>query len=110
MLSATTELEQDTGRVLKGKDRFEIKTAPLKFVKCELMAVDRRDVTVRVVFSQPVAPDDFLAHATFKRKQHVAKLDRVVCVTKQPDKELVIRFATPSGGAFQMRLDKGLAG
>ncbi|NQV31067.1 MAG: hypothetical protein HQ515_00145 [Phycisphaeraceae bacterium] len=110
MLSATTELEQDTGRVLKGKDRFEIKTAPLKFVKCELIAVDRRDVTLRVVFSQPVAPDDFLAHATFKRTQQLRKLDRVVCVTKQPDEALVVRFATPSGGAFEMRIAKGLAG
>ncbi|MCP4451154.1 MAG: hypothetical protein GY809_06810, partial [Planctomycetes bacterium] len=67
-------------------------------------------VTVRVVFSQPVAPDDFLTHATFKSKQYLRKLDRVICVTKQPDKELVIRFATPSGGTFQMRIDKDLAG
>jgi alpha-2-macroglobulin len=110
MLSATTELEQNTGHVLKGKERFEIKTAPLEFVKCELMAIDKRDVTIRIVFSQPVEPDAFLKHVSFKDKQYARGLGRVLCVTKQPAKELVTRFAYPSTGAFQMRIEKGLIG
>ncbi|MCF7974740.1 MAG: hypothetical protein K9N55_13060 [Phycisphaerae bacterium] len=110
MLSATTELEQNTGRVLKGKEHFEIQTAPLEFVRCELMAVDQEDVTVRVVFSQPVAPDAFVSHVTFSNKGDARRLARVACVTQQPDKALVVRFAYPGSGTFQMRLHKGLAG
>ncbi len=110
MLSATEELEQSTGRVLKGKERFEIKTVPLTFRACELMAADARDVTVRIVFNQSVEPDLLLKHLTLKDKRYNRTLRRVVCVTRQPEKELVVRFAYPASGVFQMSIQKGLIG
>ncbi len=110
MLSGTEELEQNTGRVLKGKGRFEIKTVPLKVIKCVVMAADRQDVTVRAVFNQPVEPGAFLDHVTFQDGENSVELGRVVCVTKQPEKALVVRFAYPPSGEFEIHMARALTG
>ena len=109
-LSATKELEQNTGRVLKGKEQFTLHTPSLEFIKWSVVAADQRDVTMRVVFNQPVAPDSLLEHASFNDSENSRRLKRIQCVTRQPEKELVVRFAYPSSGKVQLQIKKELAG
>lgn len=109
-LSATQELEHQTGRVLKGPERFEIQSEPLKYIKHEMVAIDRQNVTLKVIFNQSVDPDELLKSIHCKDQSYGRTLDDCQCLTQQPDKEMVVRFDYPYSDSFEMRIDKGLTG
>lgn len=109
-ISATEELPRRTGRFLEGDNEFEIKTKSLALDRSELVAFDKRHITFRLVFNQPVDPGDLLRQINFYDENTKAKLSELVCLTQTPQENLVLRFRRPESNRFKMVLDERLKG
>jgi hypothetical protein len=109
-VSATGQLKVITARSLEGPAEFELPARPLRLVSTDLVASDQSDITLQVTFNQPVDPGEFLRHARFEDVKTQAKLDEPLCLTKAPQKDLVLRLHRPASNEFRMVLDEDLAG
>jgi len=109
-INATEELRKRTGRVLDGDSEFSFETTSLALRRCELVASDEREITFRIVFNQPVDPGELLRHVSFYDKKTSSRLDEPVCLTKNPQEDLVVRFRRPQSNGFRMVLDERLVG
>lgn len=109
-LAATSRLKEATGRTLEGSASFDLAARPLRLRSTEVVASDEGEVTVKVTFSQPVDPGEFLRRVGFHDAKTRARLGEPVCLTKGPQRDLVVRVRRPGSGAFKMRLDELLTG
>lgn len=109
-LRATQQVREATGRTVEGTSEFTLIACPLRLVSSEVVASDGSDITVQVTFNQPVDPGEFLRHVSLCDGKTLAVLAEPQCLTKGPQKDMVIRFARPESNCFTMVLDASLAG
>jgi len=109
-VSVASRLKEATGRTLEGVGEFELAARPLRLVSTDIVASDQSDITFQVTFSQPVDPGEFLRWATFHDVKTRVKVDEPLCLTKAPQKELVLRLHRPGSNEFRMSLDERLTG
>ena len=109
-LAATEQFKGMTGRSLEGEGRFQLAARPLRLASCVVMASDQQDITLRVTFNQPVAPADFLRHASFYDGKTSLVLDDPVSLVFTPQDDVVVRLRRPGSNRLRMVLDEHLTG
>ncbi|RPJ32530.1 MAG: hypothetical protein EHM35_11370, partial [Planctomycetaceae bacterium] len=109
-LRATQQVKEATGRTVEGTSEFTLIACPLRLVSSDVVASDGSDITVQATFNQPVDPGEFLRHVSLCDGKTLAGLPEPQCLTKAPQKDMVIRFARPESNCFTMVLNASLAG
>ncbi len=109
-LHASPRVKEITGRSLEGTSEFTLVAFPLRLVSCDVVACDRSDITLQAGFNQPVEPGEFLRHVSLYDSKTLVGVAEPQCLTKAPQKDLVIRFARPESNSFAMILDGTLTG
>ncbi len=109
-VSVASHLKDTTGRTLEGVGEFELAARPLRLVSTDIVASDQSDIMLQATFNQPVDPGEFLRRATFYDTKTHAGLGEPLCLTKAPQKDLVLRLHRPESNEFRMLLDECLTG
>lgn len=109
-LVATDRLKAATGRSVEGQDEFELAVRPLRLMSCDVIASDGQDVTLQVVFNQPVDPAEFLRQASFFDGKTAARLDDPALLTDASKEEIVVRLHRPKSNELRMVVKQGLVG
>jgi uncharacterized protein YfaS (alpha-2-macroglobulin family) len=75
-----------------------------------VIAADNHDVTLEMMFNQPVDPEDLLRHVKFYDDQSSDELGGAICLTKKPEEKLVVRVRRPHSNKMRIVLDERLTG
>lgn len=120
VVKPAADAETQTGRVLVGTSSFEFATRPLQLIHHQLLAVDRSDLTLELVFNQPVNPSDLLAHlrirtslceeATPGSQRASGEILDAVCLTREPAERMIIRCPRSDAARVYLTLAAALTG
>jgi len=106
----TDEFQVRTGKVIGDDKNLRFETISLEFKEFRVLAADDRDVTIELVFNQPVEPDDLLRYTSFYDDKSSAVLGNVVCLTKKPEEKMVVRLRRPGSNRLRIVLSEKLTG
>lgn len=107
---ATDEFQASTGKIIEGGADFRFETVSLELKDCGVIAADNHEVTFEVEFNQAVNPVDLLGHIKFYDDNSSDELGGAICLTKRPEKRLVLRVRRPGSNKMRIVLGHGLAG
>ncbi|MHC4098101.1 MAG: alpha-2-macroglobulin family protein, partial [Planctomycetota bacterium] len=107
---ATDEFQARTGKVIEGDNNFRFQTVSLALKRWIVIAADNHDVTLEIMFNQPVDPEDLLRHVKFYDDKSSGELGGAICLTKKPEEKLVVRVRRPHSNKMRIALDERLTG
>ena len=107
---ATDEFQVRTGKIIEGDTDFHFETVSLELKECGLIAADNHEVTLEMMFNQPVDPEDLLRHVKFYDDKSSGELGGAICLTKKPEEKLVVRVRRPQSNRMRIVMDERLAG
>ncbi len=108
-LRPVADLNVQTGRVLLGPREYRFQTRPLSLDTCQVGSADREQVTLELLFNQPVAPADLLRNLQVLDAEDSHAL-HLACLTVKPDAKLVVRCDRPAKDKIRVRLQPNLTG
>ncbi|MBI5725745.1 MAG: hypothetical protein HZA50_17430 [Planctomycetes bacterium] len=108
-IKPSPDIEVQTGRKLIGSAEFQFATSPLALQSCNLGLVERDNVNLEFVFSQPVRPDDLLRNLVIYDTKTGTDL-RPACLVRKADARPVVRVMRPSSDQMSITVKAGLTG
>lgn len=92
-----------------GPAELAFHTSALAVESVDLESADRRHISARVRFNQPVLPGDLSEHLTLSDARGNTPL-QVQCLTREPAREHVLRFTRPASHRAQLKIAGALTG
>ncbi len=108
-IKPAANLETLTGRVLLGQKEYRFTTRPLRLDSCRVDSADREQITIELLFNQPVTPADLLRCLSIVDLENSHSLP-AACLTTKPDPKLIIRCDRPAKDKVLLRLQPQLTG
>ncbi len=108
-LRPVADLQTRTGRVLLGPKEYRFQTRPLSLDSCQPGSADREQVTIELLFNQPVTPADLVRNLQVLDAEDSHDL-HPACLTVKPDAKMVVRCDRPSKDKVRVHLQPQLAG
>jgi len=109
-LAATDQFKVITGRSVEGRGKFELAARPLRLVSCDVVASDVDEITLQVMFNQPVDSAEFLRQASFYDAQTGDRLQEPLVLTSASREVVIIRLRRPDSNELRMVVNERLAG
>ena len=109
-IHSTAEFQTRTGKEIDSDKNLHFETISLEFEECSVLATDDQDVTLEIVFNQPVAPEDLLRYTSFYDYKSSARLGSAFCLTKKPEEKMVVRVRRPESNRLRIVLSERLTG
>jgi alpha-2-macroglobulin len=107
---STAAFETRTGQTLATGTNIVIQTAPLAVERCEILSADDTDLTVELVFNQPVDCGDLLRHLRAYDASSNQPVNVERCLGDNAAKRQLVRMARPASGELRLELAAALTG